>query len=379
MSDLSHRKSLSGAFASTLKPPPPPHPSTHGTCHHPTPFQTYALSWSAYPSLHGPSIAVGSTSEAFDNKLRLLSTVEVDKEERGGGGVDLVVHGEIEVGYPLTKCMWQPVDGGMGSVEVLAGTSDALRLWEVCEAEPGNKKGGLKSKAVLYNKKIEHAAPLTSMDWCTLNPVNIITSSVDTTCTLWDLNTGQAKTQLIAHDKEVFDLQYVAGSTDVFASVGADGSVRMFDLRALDHSTIIYESPSSTPTPLLRLSACTRDANLLATFHLDSPTIHILDVRSPGASAIDLTAHDSTVNCVQWAPGSRNVLASGGEDGQVLVWDLKALSGAAGGDKERDSTRVLREPLLSWTGEGEVNNLGWSAAGEWVGVAWGKCVQGLKV
>jgi WD repeat-containing protein 68 len=50
-----------------------------------------------------------------------------------------------------------------------------------------------------------------------------------------------AKTQLIAHDKEVFDVRFCAGSVDVFVSCGADGSVRMFDLRSLEHSTIIYE------------------------------------------------------------------------------------------------------------------------------------------
>lgn len=32
-----------------------------------------------------------------------------------------------------------------------------------------------------------------------------------------------------------------ARGKDLFASVGADGSVRMFDLRSLVHSTIIYE------------------------------------------------------------------------------------------------------------------------------------------
>jgi WD40 repeat protein len=42
--------------------------------------------------------------------------------------------------------------------------------------------------------------------------------------------TGQAKTQLIAHDKEVYDIAF-APTPEVFASVGADGSVRMFDLR----------------------------------------------------------------------------------------------------------------------------------------------------
>jgi hypothetical protein len=39
----------------------------------------------------------------------------------------------------------------------------------------------------------------------------------------------------------VFDVRFCAGSVDVFVSCGADGSVRMFDLRSLEHSTIIYE------------------------------------------------------------------------------------------------------------------------------------------
>ena len=36
-------------------------------------------------------------------------------------------------------------------------------------------------------------------------------------------------TQLIAHDKEVYDIAW--GGKGVFASVSADGSVRVFDLR----------------------------------------------------------------------------------------------------------------------------------------------------
>lgn len=47
----------------------------------------------------------------------------------------------------------------------------------------------------------------------------------------WQRQTQQPKTQLIAHDKEVFDIAFSAQNRDVFASVGADGSVRMFDLR----------------------------------------------------------------------------------------------------------------------------------------------------
>ncbi len=45
----------------------------------------------------------------------------------------------------------------------------------------------------------------------------------------------QPRTQLIAHDKEVFDIAFASGK-DVFGTVGADGSLRMFDLRCLDYT-----------------------------------------------------------------------------------------------------------------------------------------------
>ena len=54
----------------------------------------------------------------------------------------------------------------------------------------------------------------------------------------------------------------------MFASVGADGSVRMFDLRHLEHSTIIYEDPQHHP--LLRLAWNKQDPNYLSTMAMDS-------------------------------------------------------------------------------------------------------------
>lgn len=97
---------------------------------------------------------------------------------------------------------------------------------------------------------------------------------------------GHVKTQLIAHDKEVYDIAFsrAGGGRDMFASVGADGSVRMFDLRHLEHSTIIYEDPQHRP--LLRLAWNRQDPSYLATismdacevfyvFHLISETEHV--------------------------------------------------------------------------------------------------------
>jgi len=57
---------------------------------------------------------------------------------------------------------------------------------------------------------------------------------------------------------------------------GADGSVRMFDLRHLEHSTIIYEDPQHQP--LLRLAWNKQDPNYLATMAMDALEVGFNDI-----------------------------------------------------------------------------------------------------
>ncbi len=64
-----------------------------------------------------------------------------------------------------------------------------------------------------------------------------MSSCLDTTCSIWDIATGTTIKQLIAHDKEVFDVSF-SPDANVFATVGADGSARKFDSRDLSRSDI---------------------------------------------------------------------------------------------------------------------------------------------
>lgn len=158
--------------------------------------------------------------------------------------------------YPVTRLLWEPPSSQKQSTDLLATSGDHLRLWslptETAPSTPSSTIGRrdaattkLTPLALLSNSKTpDHTAPLTSLDWNTVSPSLIITSSIDTTCTIWDIPSLTAKTQLIAHDKEVYDVRFCANSVDVFVSCGQDGSVRMFDLRSLEHSTIIYEPAS---------------------------------------------------------------------------------------------------------------------------------------
>jgi WD repeat-containing protein 68 len=117
---------------------------------------------------------------------------------------------------------------------------------------------------------------------------------------------------------QVYDIAFACG-TEVFASVGADGSVRLFDLRSLEHSTIIYESaPPPDSAPLLRLAWNKQDTNYLATFVMDHCPIVILDIRVPSIPVAELHGHDQSVNAIAWAPHSHCHICSAGDDAQVL-------------------------------------------------------------
>ena len=70
----------------------------------------------------------------------------------------------------------------------------------------------------------------------------------------------------------------------MFASVGADGSVRMFDLRHLEHSTIIYEDPQHHP--LLRLAWNKQDPNYLATMAMDALEVILVLCKSACAYVV---------------------------------------------------------------------------------------------
>jgi len=124
----------------------------------------------------------------------------------------------------------------------------------------------------------------------------------------------------------VYDVAWLPGSTDIFVSVGADGSLRAFDLRALDHSTILYETPApknplppsaspSTTTrplssPLLRIAFNPLDPNYMSTFHMDGCDVQILDMRSPGQPVMELRGHVAPINGLGWGSVEQPLLAT---------------------------------------------------------------------
>uniref|UniRef100_A0A915J858 Uncharacterized protein n=1 Tax=Romanomermis culicivorax TaxID=13658 RepID=A0A915J858_ROMCU len=106
--------------------------------------------------------------------------------------------------------------------------------------------------------------------------------------------------------------------------------MRIFDLRNLEHSTIIYEDINKLP--LLRLAWNKQDPNYLATMAMDStePVAH-------------LNNHRACVNGIAWAPHSSCHICTAADDRQALIWDISSMP------------RAIEDPILAYTADGEIN------------------------
>jgi len=345
------------------------------------PWTIFAMAWSHRTDPGAQfRLAIGSCVEKYSNAVQIVKKgpVDISKDDANNPSnppndpsydSQLYKACELEHPYPCTKILWSPETTSGSSRDLLATTGDYLRIWNVIDDEDSSGGGTVSaSKEFMFNnnKNSEYCAPLTSFDWNVADPNIIGTGSIDTTCTIWDVTCQTARTQLIAHDREVYDLAFARGK-DIFASVGADGSARMFDLRRLDHSTIIYESPKLTP--LLRLEWNNQDPNYLATFSSDSLTTVILDIRVPCTPVAELGGHTGCVNATAWAPHSFCHICTAGDDSQALIWDLSSMQ-----------NRPVEDPILAYNAEGEINNLQWSSTQpDWISIAFGNKLQILRV
>ncbi|KAG5445158.1 hypothetical protein CRM22_006621 [Opisthorchis felineus] len=328
------------------------------------PWCIFSLNWSVRPDRRF-RLAIGSFIEEYNNEVQVICL----DEDQG----EFSVQSTFAHHYPTSKIMWIP-DTKNQFPDLLATSGDYLRVWRVQE------DNSVKFECRLNNNtNSDYCAPLTSFDWNEVDPNILGTSSIDTTCTIWALETQQAlghtnvisghvESQLIAHDKEVYDIAFSRMGTgrEMFASVGADGSVRMFDIRNLKHSTIIYEDANHAP--LLRLAWNKQDSNYLATFAMDSVEIIILDLRVPCTPVARLNSHRAYVNGLAWAPHSSCHLCTASEDCQALIWDIQSMP------------RAIEDPILAYTAAGEINQIQWSSTQpDWIAICYNSSMEILRV
>ncbi|KAL4617784.1 DDB1- and CUL4-associated factor 7 [Arapaima gigas] len=309
------------------------------------PWTVYAMNWTVRPDKRF-RLALGSFVEEYNNKVVQLVGLEEESSE-------FVCRNTFDHPYPTTKIMWIPDTKGVYP-DLLATSGDYLRIWRVSDTET-------RLECLLNNNKnSDFCAPLTSFDWNEVDPNLLGETRLQPCVFFWESTQhlslrGRLIRRLRRASVQVYDIAFsrAGGGRDMFASVGADGSVRMFDLRHLEHSTIIYEDPQHHP--LLRLCWNKQDPNYLATMAMDGmeaslqntlalQSVVILDVRVPCTPVARLNNHRACVNGIAWAPHSSCHICTAADDHQALIWDIQQMP------------RAIEDPILAYTAEGEINN-----------------------
>ena len=352
-----------------------------------TPWQANGLTWGTRTDKPF-RFAVGSFIHEYNN------AVEIVQQKAG----ELVCRGTFAHAYPPTKIMFAPASH-VGK-DLLISTADYLRIWDITDVPEGTgvtesahtenaetdgskidselrKRETIDSKITMsrvfdFGKPNDFCSPVTACDWNVDNPAIVGCCSIDTTVTIWDIQQEKHTVQLIAHDKDVFDIAFAQGS-HTFASCGADGAVRIFDLREMEHCTIVYESPQFTP---LRVAWSFTNPACICTFGVNDNEAILLDTRFPGTPVGCLTdGHSSSINSISWASHSSHI-STAGEDSVVNIWDLESLLS----DVKDGGSKGSPRRMLTYDAPQPVNSVSWSPTDpEYVGISTGKGAQVLHI
>lgn len=125
-----------------------------------------------------------------------------------------------------------------------------------------------------------------------------------------------------AHEFGVSSIQWWPYDTGMFVSSSFDHTVKVWDTNELEivHSFDLESRVYSID--ICGNTVNTRTANALVAVASDQPFIRLLDLRS-SASSHSLLGHKGKTLCVKWHPTNPNLLASGGFDGEVKIWDIR--------------------------------------------------------
>ncbi|KAI9879810.1 MAG: hypothetical protein M1830_006992 [Pleopsidium flavum] len=210
----------------------------------------------------------------------------------------------------------------------------------------------------------------------------LLSGGADSSILLWDLEDVDDTAKRCEHQPAA--AVYKSSSAHKFGITHL--SFYPFDSLAFlsssyDHSLKIYATETLTPSASFDLGSVIYShtlspiaSHLLVACATQHPAVRLVDLRT-GASAHSLAGHQGAVLSVAWSPREEYILASGGVDGTVRLWDIRRSAGSLGVLDLEDSVGITGEDGLGKGARqrergkahvGAVNGVVWTDSGDYI-------------
>ena len=138
------------------------------------------------------------------------------------------------------------------------------------------------------------------------------------------------------HRSMVYEARWHPRQSGLIASVSADGSMRLFDIKQSTATVAVL----SHPTEILCVDWSKYDDPLLVTGACDN-RLRLWDIRMGTRALAVLEGHEAAVRRARFDPHRRDRLASAGYDGLLKLWSITASSDYVNTHTERVSKEFI--------------------------------------
>lgn len=180
---------------------------------------------------------------------------------------------------------------------LLSGCADSsIKLWDLRQEETQREENEIDAQ------KFDHPSLYDSFDYD--NPIS----------TFANIATIPRKSH---HSFGISTIEWWPHDTGMFVSLSFDHTVKIWDTNELSpvHSF-------NLDSRVYSIDISGKDDSGLVATGSDQPFIRLLDLRST-SSLHTLQGHKGKTLVVKWHPINSNMLASGGYDGEVKIWDIR--------------------------------------------------------
>ncbi|KAI5950082.1 hypothetical protein KGF57_004428 [Candida theae] len=183
---------------------------------------------------------------------------------------------------------------------LLSGSGDSsIKLWDLHQRDEVRKENEVDAKL----NAIHHPSKFDTFDYD--NPVTVFSNVAIMPAREF-------------HKFGISTIQWWPFDTGLFVSSSFDHTVKVWDTNEL---TPVFSF--NLNNRVYSIDVC-GDSSLIAAAS-DQPFVRLLDMRS-SSSAHTLRGHKGKTLSVKWHPINSNLLASGGYDGEVRIWDIRRSS-----------------------------------------------------